>query len=942
MNAYSDSALVERWISLGDPLSFREITQRHAGMVYATCKRVLGNAADAEDAAQECFLALAQTGSGIQSLPGWLHTLAVRRSQNAIRGEMRRRAREQQYAAQPSEDECPGTGETADDANWEAVQEHVDQAITELPDDLRETIIAHFLEGRPQNDIARSCGVNQATVSRRIARGIELVRDSLGKQGVAVSVAVLTALLGTRMAEAAPPTLVSALGKLALSTTTPLATPAAKAVGLLGHKGVLAVVGVIVAGITCVGGIAYLHQPERNPHLMLNRTPPGQNMPQPDDLQPAENVPAPPAAAAVTNVADSPPQADPVPIMASTPGVCSVSGRVVDERGKPVAGATVFARSTPMNVANGSTGKDGRFLIQGMETTDQFCMNAYTGIHGRGDCVATKIFGPKKLTPDGLADLVLVAYATGTIAGSLAGQDGRPIPDAQLLLMPPTMDTQYGCIRVNMEASGRFTATGVPCEEVGVYARISGASVTTDSWLERVTLRPRQHLSGMKLIYTGGDTVRLAGKVVDESGAPVGDAQIINMANRGETHSGADGSFTLRTERDSRSDIVVRHPGYQDAMQPVDNPGKVEVVLHKPGRLHGRVVHAETQQPVPSYQMLTLAGWLRHSDSIDWGKAAAVQNAEGTFDQPCATPGAVTALFRADGCADTTMAVSEEERGQELTVALPPAQTLKGFVVDAAGQPVQDARVFVDLLPVSMSSYKTYEKPNARTGADGSFTLETLAAGEHFVFADHLEHAPARQTITLPQSEPVTLALTKGCMLSGVCSGLDARTRFMVRVQLGLLRYQGPGKDDGTYEMAALPADGATVTCSLSELHGSFFDSWDLEKKAVLEEGKTTTVDFDWESANAVVEGTASFADGPARDLRIFARATGPDGTALTVNISSRPDGTFSIPRLYPGRVTLKATRGDQQGATEEISGVVDAVAGAAVSCTLAPSAPAG
>jgi hypothetical protein len=34
-----------------------------------------------------------------------------------------------------------------------------------------------------------------------------------------------------------------------------------------------------------------------------------------------------------------------------------------------------------------------------------------------------------------------------------------------------TIDTQYGCIRVNMDPSARFTATGVPCEELGVYVR---------------------------------------------------------------------------------------------------------------------------------------------------------------------------------------------------------------------------------------------------------------------------------------------------------------------------------------------------------------------------------------------------------------------------------------------------------------------------------------
>jgi DNA-directed RNA polymerase specialized sigma24 family protein len=40
--------------------AFQTIVSRHAGMVYATCRRILRNATDAEDMAQECFETLAQ------------------------------------------------------------------------------------------------------------------------------------------------------------------------------------------------------------------------------------------------------------------------------------------------------------------------------------------------------------------------------------------------------------------------------------------------------------------------------------------------------------------------------------------------------------------------------------------------------------------------------------------------------------------------------------------------------------------------------------------------------------------------------------------------------------------------------------------------------------------------------------------------------------------
>ncbi|MCH9057310.1 MAG: hypothetical protein IIB55_01640, partial [Planctomycetes bacterium] len=42
-----------------DAEAFAEIVTRHAGMVFATCNRILGDRAAAEEVAQECFLALA-------------------------------------------------------------------------------------------------------------------------------------------------------------------------------------------------------------------------------------------------------------------------------------------------------------------------------------------------------------------------------------------------------------------------------------------------------------------------------------------------------------------------------------------------------------------------------------------------------------------------------------------------------------------------------------------------------------------------------------------------------------------------------------------------------------------------------------------------------------------------------------------------------------------
>lgn len=210
-----DSAdLLERWRATGDARAFREISGLYAGMVFATCRRILGNVQDAEEVAQDCFLYLSQSKVAISStLGGWLHTVATRRSLDRVRGDRRRVARERAFSESASNSAV---------AEWDDVVALVDEAIAGLDAELRDPVVAFFLEERSQSEIAESLGVSQPTVSRRIDKGLKKVRRALAKRGVAVPGVALAGFLGSQMAGVAPPTLVAGLGKLAISGTPKL------------------------------------------------------------------------------------------------------------------------------------------------------------------------------------------------------------------------------------------------------------------------------------------------------------------------------------------------------------------------------------------------------------------------------------------------------------------------------------------------------------------------------------------------------------------------------------------------------------------------------------------------------------------------------------------------------------------------------------------------
>ena len=210
----SDLELLRAYAQSRDAQAFAELVRRYAAMVYGTALRVTGSKADAADVSQECFLALATESRRhcqriATSVPGWLHALARSRAIDLLRSASARRRREQQAAAVVQEVAL---------GDWEKVEPHVDAAIAELPDDLRDLVVQHFLAGRAQRDMAASTGLSQATISRRLAQAVEQLRTSLERSGAELSVAVLTEQLAQHgPTPAVPPALTASLGKMAIT-----------------------------------------------------------------------------------------------------------------------------------------------------------------------------------------------------------------------------------------------------------------------------------------------------------------------------------------------------------------------------------------------------------------------------------------------------------------------------------------------------------------------------------------------------------------------------------------------------------------------------------------------------------------------------------------------------------------------------------------------------
>ncbi len=244
-----DAALLKRWTSRRDAQTFNEIVERFADQVFTTCRRVVGNEADAEEVAQDCFLLLLRSRGEIRSsLGGWLHGVATNKGRERVRSDVNRRKREQAYARE--------TGQIAD-ASWDDIQEFVDAALETLPPATRDVIVAHFIGRKTQAAIASELRISRRAVSHRIQRGLASVRRELGRRGVAITaVAVGSALAAD--ASVAPTSLKASLGKLAIAAGTASGTGGGTAISaLLGSLLIMKTKIAVVCVVACLFAVGF-------------------------------------------------------------------------------------------------------------------------------------------------------------------------------------------------------------------------------------------------------------------------------------------------------------------------------------------------------------------------------------------------------------------------------------------------------------------------------------------------------------------------------------------------------------------------------------------------------------------------------------------------------------------------------------------------------------
>lgn len=170
----------------GDRDAFRAVVEREAGTVIAACARILGDRAEAEDAAQEAFVIAYRslsTWRGEGPLGGWLVRIAMR---IALRRASARKvvAWIDPRAGAAAEDASPFARPSAgSDPAVLALHTERDttlrRAVAALDDPYREVVALRFFGDRSLAEIADLTGRPLGTVKTHLHRGLARLRQAV-------------------------------------------------------------------------------------------------------------------------------------------------------------------------------------------------------------------------------------------------------------------------------------------------------------------------------------------------------------------------------------------------------------------------------------------------------------------------------------------------------------------------------------------------------------------------------------------------------------------------------------------------------------------------------------------------------------------------------------------------------------------------------------------
>ncbi|MCI0587782.1 MAG: carboxypeptidase-like regulatory domain-containing protein [Planctomycetes bacterium] len=619
-----------------------------------------------------------------------------------------------------------------------------------------------------------------------------------------------------------------------------------------------------------------------------------------------------------------------------------VAGRVVDEAGRPVGGATVTARPdwrsargaggamrrTPFS-QRAETGPDGSFRLTGLGE------GPYEIVASRPE-VAT---AERRNVAEDLEDLEIVLPGPTGVAGTVEdAASGSPVRRFTILLH--RIERSAGSIgrssegsRAFLDEEGRFRFAGLRPGEYGVASRAGGF---VEGQVEGIEVAAGGIRDGLRIRMERAAAVR--GKVVTVAGDPVAEA-LVEVGEDGmfgettTTETAPDGSFELLGLKPGEIRLAVKHEDFiERRLEPIAlvAGGAIEgvlVTLSKGGGIEGTAVDAYGKP---------FQGWIRASRAGGRDAKRAAIDPEGRFRMEGMESGEWTACVQHHRKVNASTWTDEDgearpvrvEDGRLTQVDFSEREKTKRVRgrVTRSGEPVAGAVVWIG--PFLAARRPSFPHKTAETGPDGTFVLEGVVPGESKVSVDAPSGPDGSRSLATFEVTVVVPADSETFLeISVPTGGIEGRVRaspadrplFSAAVEVEPLSMEETGRcggsartdRDGRFRLPGLPAGTYRVRARAPEDDAC---APAVATDVVVADGALTTVDFDLqEEGRALVEVVDERGE-PVREAWVVLRRVeeeeqlDPRGTPWVTDSA----GLARMRRISPG--TYYASAGELGG----------------------------
>ena len=163
-----------------DLTAYREIVRRYEGLIFNTCRRVIGTTEDAEEITQDTLLQIfhkIHQFQGRSSFKTWLYKVVHNYCYNRISKLARKRKGQNSYEEHTANEEEDREATSRQVALSQAVEE----ALGKLKKPEREVIVLKFMSGLTLQETADVLGIKLSAAKMRLYRALESFKEAYSK-----------------------------------------------------------------------------------------------------------------------------------------------------------------------------------------------------------------------------------------------------------------------------------------------------------------------------------------------------------------------------------------------------------------------------------------------------------------------------------------------------------------------------------------------------------------------------------------------------------------------------------------------------------------------------------------------------------------------------------------------------------------------------------------